>query len=359
MVYGIEDAFGRLPLHWMWWPAIGGVVVGIGGLFDPAALGVGYANLAHLMDGSMAMRAVLLLLVVKGVIWAVALGSGTSGGVLAPLLMLGGALGAFATSLLPHAGPGFWALLGMAAMMAGSMCVPLTASLFAVELTGDFAALLPLLAACATSYAITALLLKRSILTEKLARRGQHIVREYHVDPFALTAVRAVMATPVDTLPADMQVADAIAFFTSADPRHKAYPVVDPDRHVVGMVSRANVLDWMRAPPDGTLGDAISDPNLVVAYAEEPAGQAADRMVQAEAGRVPVISRADRRPVGLLARKDLLQVRQRVAQEEQHRERVWPCEKCGPDGSKAKGAARGGAVSSRATVPTALALDQG
>jgi CBS domain-containing protein len=311
----------------MWWPAVGGIVVGIGGLIDPAALGVGYANVAHLLDGQMTMHAALSLLLVKVVIWAVALGSGTSGGVLAPLLMLGGALGALATPILPHAGPGFWALLAMAAMMAGAMCAPLTAALFAVELTGDLAALVPLLAACATSYAITALLLKRSILTEKLARRGQHIVREYHVDPFALTPVKAVRATPVDTLPAAMTVAEAISFFTSPDPRHKSYPVVDPDRRVIGMVSRADVLNWMREPPDGTLeatlGDAISDPNIVVAYPDEPVGHAADRMVQAEAGRVPVIARDDRRLVGLLARKDLLRVRQHVAQEEQHRERLW------------------------------------
>jgi CBS domain-containing protein len=299
------------------------VVVGLGGLIEPAALGVGYANIARLLDGNLAVDAVLLLMVVKSVIWAVALGSGTSGGVLAPLLIMGGALGALAGHVLPDAGPGFWALLGMAAMMGGTMRAPLTASLFAVELTGDFAAVVPLFAACATSYAVTALLLKRSILTEKIARRGHHIVREYHADPFALTAVREVMATPVDTLPAEMTTADAIAFFTSPDPRHKSYPVVDTDQHVIGMVSRANVLDWMRQRPEGTLGDAVSDPNLVVAYPDEPVGQAADRMVQAEAGRIPVIARENRRLIGLLARKDLLQVRQRVAQEEQHRERVW------------------------------------
>ncbi|HET6306501.1 MAG TPA: chloride channel protein, partial [Rhodopila sp.] len=161
MVYGIEDAFGRLKLHWMWWPAIGGVAVGIGGLVDPAALGVGYANIGHLLDGQMTMQAALSLMLVKVVIWAVALGSGTSGGVLAPLLMVGAALGAFVAPVLPHADPGFWALLGMAAMMGGTMRAPLTASLFAVELTGDFSAIVPLFAACATSYAITALLLKR------------------------------------------------------------------------------------------------------------------------------------------------------------------------------------------------------
>ncbi|MDR3529572.1 MAG: chloride channel protein [Rhodopila sp.] len=323
MVYGTEDAFAHVRLHWMWWPAIGGIVVGIGGLIDPAALGVGYTNIAHLLDGHMAIQAVLLLLVVKAVIWAVALGSGTSGGVLAPLLILGGALGALASHILPDAGPGFWALLGMAAMMGGTMRAPLTASLFAVELTGDFAAIVPLFAACSTSYAVTALLLKRSILTEKLARRGHHIVREYHADPFALTAVREVMATPVDTLPTDMLVAETLAFFTAAGPHHKSYPVIDSDRRVVGMVSRADALEWMREPPEGTLGDTVGDPNLVIAYPDEPVGDVADRMVSAETGRVPVISRDERRLVGLLARKDLLRVRQRVAAEEQQRESVW------------------------------------
>ncbi|WP_428486596.1 chloride channel protein [Rhodopila sp.] len=323
MVYGAEDAFGHLKLHWMWWPAIGGIIVGLGGLIEPAALGVGYVNIAHLLDGHLLLGGVLLLLVVKSVIWAVALGSGTSGGVLAPLLIMGGALGVLVGHILPDAGPGFWALLGMAAMMGGTMRAPLTASLFAVELTGDFTAILPLFAACATSYAITALLLKRSILTEKIARHGHHIVREYHADPFALTAVREVMATPVDTLPAAMPVAAVVTFFTKAEPRHKSYPVVNPDQHVIGMVSRADILHWVRKPPGGTLGEVVGDPNLLVAYPDEPVGDIADRMVSAEAGRVPVIDRDTRRLVGLLARKDLLRVRQRVALEEQQREAFW------------------------------------
>jgi chloride channel protein, CIC family len=324
MVYGTEDAFGHLPVHWMWWPALGGIVVGIGGLIEPAALGVGYANIARLLDGHLALTAVVTLLVVKSVIWAVALGSGTSGGVLAPLLIMGGALGALAGHVLPAAPPGFWALLGMAAMMGGTMRAPLTASLFAVELTGDFAAIVPLFAACAASYAVTALLLKRSILTEKIARRGYHIVREYHADPFALTAVGAVMARPVDTLPATMPIREAVEFFTEGGPRHKSYPVINAENRVIGMVSRADVLEWVRQPPEGTLGDAVGDPNLIVCYPDEPVGDIADRMVAAEAGRVPVITRDGQRLVGLLARKDLLRVRQRVAVEEQQRERLWP-----------------------------------
>jgi len=265
----------------------------------------------------------LLLLVVKAVIWAVALGSGTSGGVLAPLLMLGGALGALTGHFLPDAGPGFWAMLGLAAMMGGTLRAPLTAALFAVEMTGDFSAILPLLAACATAYAVTVLLLKRSILTEKLARRGQHIVQEYRADPFAQIAVHDVMAHPVDTLPATMSVAEAVTLFTGAGPRHKAYPVVEADGRVVGMLSRADVLAWVRTPPDGTLAAVVNAGPLVVAYPDEPVGDAADRMVLEETGRMPVITRDGHRLVGLLARKDVLQVRQRVAVEEQQRERLW------------------------------------
>src|SRR5262249_42054372 len=149
-------------------------------------------------------------------------------------------------TFLPGASSGFFALLGMAAMMGGTMRSPLTATLFAVELTGDTQALLPLLAACVVSYAVTVLLLKRSILTEKVARRGYHVSREYHVDPFDLTRVTEVMVKAVDSLPSSMTIAEAIAFFTTSAPRHKSYPVVDGDGHVVAMVSRADILHWSR-----------------------------------------------------------------------------------------------------------------
>ena len=140
MLYRVEDAFHRLPVHWMWWPALGGIVVGIGGLIDARVLGAGYANIQALLDGSLAVRVILALLVVKAIVWLVALGSGTSGGVLAPLLIMGGALGALLGQFLPGS-VGFWAMIGMAAMMSGAMRAPLTGALFAVELTGHFDAL--------------------------------------------------------------------------------------------------------------------------------------------------------------------------------------------------------------------------
>jgi len=321
MVYTAEDLFEKLPLHWMWWPAFGGLVIGLGGLIEPAALGVGYDNIRHLLAGDLAFQAVLLLLAVKVIIWSVALGSGTSGGVLAPLLIFGGALGALATPLLPQADPGFWALLGMAAMMGGTMRAPLTATLFAVELTGDMGALLPVLAACVFAYGMTVLLLKRSILTEKIARRGHHISREYRVDPFDLLRVSQVMTTPVQTLPADWTVAQAVAHFTTAQPVHTSYPVLDAAGAVVGEVTRADTLAWAidDEQTGRTLAEALQGRDLVYGHPEELASQIADRMALTGAGRIPILDRANGRLVGIVGRKDLFRSRARRLREESQR----------------------------------------
>jgi len=322
MVYAAEDAFERLPMHWMWWPALGGLVIGLGGLIDPAALGVGYDNIRHLLADDFATRAVLSLLIVKAVIWAVSLGSGTSGGVLAPLLIFGGALGALLTPVLPSADPGFWALLGMAAMMGGTMRAPLTATLFAVELTGNMGVMLPVLAACVSAYGVTVLLLRRSILTEKIARRGHHISREYHVDPFDLARVSGLMTTQVQTVPASMTVAEAIAHFTTSERRHTSYPVVDAQGVVVGELTRADSLAWTVENRDGsqTLAEVLGERELLVGFPDELASQLADRMAVSGVGRVPIVAREDGRLVGLVGRKDLLRVRARRLAEERERE---------------------------------------
>ncbi|MFE0018136.1 chloride channel protein [Mesorhizobium sp. NPDC059054] len=323
MVYGTEDLFQKLPIHWMWWPMIGGLVVGLGGLIEPAALGVGYDNIHHLLAGDLVFKAALLLLVVKAIIWAVALGSGTSGGVLAPLLIFGGALGALLTPLLPQADNGFWALLGMAAMMGGTMRAPLTATLFAIELTGDQHALLPLLVACAIAYATTVLLLKRSILTEKIARRGLHITREYQADPFEQAWVKDVMVKP-DAIDASWSVGQTIDYFMSADHRHKSYPVITSDRIVVGMVSRGDVLAWISESGEvdrgALLGDVLVEEPLF-GRPDELVGHLADRMAENGIGRVPVIDAAGKL-VGLVARKDLLAARARRVAEERDRARL-------------------------------------
>jgi H+/Cl- antiporter ClcA len=196
MMYAFEDLFDHLPIHWMWWPAIGGFGVGVGGLFFPRGLGVGYDNIAELLHGNPSIGLIIGILVAKSIMWAFSLGSGTSGGVLAPLLMIGGAVGALAGHIV-HASvevQAFWALIGMGSMLSGSLGVPLTAILFSLEVTHCWPAMLPLAMGCIASYLVTALIMPRSILTEKLSRRGYHLTREYGVDPLELVLVREVMS---------------------------------------------------------------------------------------------------------------------------------------------------------------------
>lgn len=310
LLYKIEDAFERLPIHWMWWPALGGLVVGLGGLIEPRALGVGYDIISDLLGSHIVAKAVLAILLVKAGIWLVALSSGTSGGVLAPLLILGGALGWLVGLIFPG-DPGFWALLGMAAMMGGTMRAPLTGTFFAVEITGDISTLVPLLAATVTAYAVTVLLLRRSILTEKIARRGQHITREYGIDPFELTRASEIMIRQVDTLSANMSVGEACSFFSSQDKTHRLYPVVEDTGLLTGMVSRADVLRWQgdEGLAEQSLRESVSDSSLPVGHPDDTVGFIADLMLAGDTGRIPIVDRSTGKLVGLIARKDLLRLR--------------------------------------------------
>jgi CIC family chloride channel protein len=199
LMYGLEDGFehlcGRVHIHWMWWPAIGGIGIGIGGFFFPRGLGVGYDNIAELLRGNAPVALLLGLIIAKSLMWAFSLSSGTSGGVLAPLLMIGAAIGEGAAHLahLPGQTQALWALMAMGAMLSGALGVPLTAVLFSLELTHALPAILPLVLACTASYLVTSLVMPRSILTEKLGRRGYHLSREYGVDPLELVTVSEVM----------------------------------------------------------------------------------------------------------------------------------------------------------------------
>lgn len=321
MVYACEDGFQKLPIHWMWWPMIGGLVVGIGGLIEPQALGVGYDNITDMLDGRTVATAALLLLVVKAIIWSVALGSGTSGGVLAPLLIMGGAMGAVLAGVLPAADPGFWALLAMAATMGGTMRAPLTATFFAVELTGNTHMLVPLIAACAAAHAVTVLLMKRSILTEKIARRGHHLVREYRVDPFALTRVREVMTSQVESVPATMTLHGAAAFMTAPETRHPSFPVVDEHGHVLGLIDPPAILRWRRAGTHRTttLGELLAGSKVTLAYPDEYLEGLSDKLLTANVSHLPVVTREGSLLVGYVGWKDLMRVRSRKQAEERER----------------------------------------
>ena len=320
-VYACEDWFLNLPIHWMWWPMLGGVAVGVGGLIEPQALGVGYDNISEILQGNVLPADALLLLLVKAIIWSVALGSGTSGGVLAPLLIMGGAMGAALAGFLPSGSSGFWALLAMAATMGGTMRTPLTSTFFAVELTGNTHVLLPLIAACGTAHAVTVLLMRRSILTEKIARRGHHLVREYQVDPFAATRAREVMTTAVEVVHATMTLHEAAAFLMDPATTHSSFPVLDSDQKVLGVINAPAVLRWRREGQRRTtpLGELLAGTAVFSASPEEYLASLADRLIAAKISHLPVVSRDSMRLVGYIGWKDLMSVRDKLQAAERHR----------------------------------------
>jgi H+/Cl- antiporter ClcA/CBS domain-containing protein len=318
LLYRIEDGFHALPVHWMWWPAIGALVVGIGGLFDLRVLGAGYASIQALLDGSLVAKAVVLLLVVKAVVWLVALGSGTSGGILAPLLILGGCAGFLIGQYLPG-DPGFWAMIGMAGIMSGVMRAPMTGALFAAELTNHLSALPETIAAGAAAYAVSVLIMKRSILTEKIARRGRHISREYSVDALEFLQAGQLMTANPATLPGDMAIGDAVRFF-AYEAEHRSYPVVDDHGRLLGLVSRTDALQWtVGRSSEGKLADALSGASTRYAFPDTPSGEVADLMVESGVGRVPIVDPKSRRVVGIISRQDLLKVRSTQRRGEQVR----------------------------------------
>jgi CIC family chloride channel protein len=341
-VYAAEDAFHHLPIHWMWWPAIGGLVIGVGGWMFPQALGVGYDVIGDLLRGEVGGRVILGVLIVKSVIWSVSLGSGTSGGVLAPLLMMGGALGGVEAWFLPAEGVGFWPLVSMGAILGGTMRSPLTGVVFALELTHDINMVLPLLVAVTVAHGFTVLILRRSILTEKIARRGYHLSREYAVDPLEILFVREVMRTSVAALPADAPY-DALRHSLHGDSRgrQRLYPVIGADQVLVGVVTRGDLQAVAEAAPGDAAAPlaAVLKTRPIVAYPDESLRVIVYRMADTGLTRFPVVDREHRHVVGMIALTDLLKARALNLDAEQRRERVLGAHIQLPFGQKRRPAA--------------------
>jgi chloride channel protein, CIC family len=325
LVYACEDIFQKLPIHWMWWPAIGALFIGIGGVIEPRVLGVGYNTIHSLLRGELVGAAVIGLLVAKALVWSIALGSGTSGGVLAPLLIMGGALGAFAASWIPVGDAGLWALIGMAAMMGGTMRSPLTAMVFAVELTRDFNLFPGLLIGSVAALGVTVLIMRRSILTEKLARRGHHVTREYSIDPFELARVGDVMDPDPPSVPATMkfsEFSDLIARGDSDLSRRQATLITDDQNRLTGIITRGDIVRALRQDQkrEITVAEAGST-DLVVAFPDEPLYSALTKMLDRDVGRLPVVERENpRRIVGYLGRAAILSARMKLYEEENFRQ---------------------------------------
>ena len=370
-VYASEDAFHHLPIHWMWWPAIGGLVIGLGGLIFPQALGVGYDTINALLQGHCTLDLLLGVLIVKAIIWSVSLGSGTSGGVLAPLLLMGGALGGLCSLILPllgpgfNLGPGFWPMVAMGAILGGTMRSPLTGVIFMVELTGDVHMLVPLLIAVIMAHGLTVLVMRRSILTEKISRRGYHLSREYSIDPLELTFVRDAMRTQFEMVPESPTLAELEGLLNETNQHGRRYngrlqhlyPVVDARGVLSGVITRKDLQELYRenaslqplerpvpalvadevsstgsdqnniladawAGPPISLGDKVH-PAPVVAYASEPLRGVLFRMADSGYTRLPVVEpHGPRKPIGMISLGDLLTARRRDLDQERLRERI-------------------------------------
>ncbi|MGA7780261.1 MAG: chloride channel protein [Paraburkholderia sp.] len=323
-LYKTEDLFGKLPIHWMWWPAIGGLVVGIGGFIEPRALGVGYDVIGDLLHQHILVGIAVSILIVKAIIWVVALGSGTSGGVLAPLLMLGAGLGVVLSHVLPGGEPALWPLVCMAATLGATLGAPLTAIVFAFGLTHDSNALLPLLAATLVAHGFATVVMRRSIMTEKIARRGYHIYREYSVDPLERHYVEEVMSRSLATIDANLSVREALATYFGTTQKHRAYPAVI-DGAVVGMVDRATLERFSDDPAsqslDARIADLLKGTAPIVALVDETCRLVASRLAVHGLERLPVVAdRESLRLIGLVARSDLVKPSLAHFEEEHKRE---------------------------------------
>ncbi len=322
LVYWFEDLFKLLPIHWMWWPIIGGLFVGLGGLLDPRVLGVGYDTIHALLRGDVVGSALLGLLIGKALVWSIALGSGTSGGVLAPLLIMGGALGAYEAHFIPSGDVGLWAMISMASMMGGTMRSPLTSIVFTLELTHDLNILPGLLMGALAAHVVTVLLMRRSILTEKVARRGHHLMREYSVDPLDMLRVVDVMDTSVPTIPAGMKIFELSSRIAQGDPLltpRQATPILDENGRLVGIITRGDVVRALEKDPSITVLEAGSR-NLIVSYPDELLRDAVDRMLKHNIGRVLVVGREDpAKLLGYLGRSRVMAARLMRLKEEVER----------------------------------------
>ncbi len=321
IVYAIEDAFEEIPIHWMWWPAIGAVFVGVIGYFYPRTLGVGYANITHTISNDWPLKLVATLCLMKFISWSIALGSGTSGGTLAPLFTIGSGLGlllgAAAQHLLPAASVDLRiaALVGMAAMFAGASRALLASVVFAFETTLQPLGLLPLLGGCTASFLVSCLLMRNSIMTEKIARRGVRVPAEYSADFLDSILVRDQTSVGIVSLAAEDTIGTIRAWITAGGPgtTHQGYPLVDAAGHLVGVLTRRDLLD-PKVSLAAKLRDLLKRPPSIV-YADCSLREAADHMVNHNIGRLPVIERKTGQLIGMITRSDLLSAHRRRLQD--------------------------------------------
>lgn len=332
-IHFAEHLFEKIPIHWMWYPALGGVVVGLGGLIFPQALGVGYSVIQLLVNGDTTWKLLAGILLVKSLIWMISLGSNTAGGILAPMLMIGAAMGVALGHSLPFISTGAWAVVGMTAVLSAALGAPLTAAMLAVELTHNGGLMLPVLLACISSYAISVLLQPRSMLTENLSRRGLHLTREYGIDPLELMMVSGAMHKDSLTFKATATRLDAQAWLLRMKASgtdawsdwQRIFPLVDDSGTLAGMLTRGQLMSEAQKASEGEqpdtplLGASLAQP--VTIFANETLRQAAMIMATTKHTAFPVLD-AQARFAGILTITDLLTARTQADTRESARNRI-------------------------------------
>lgn len=322
--YGIEDAFEKLPIHWVWWPALGGLMVGIIGYINPQTMGVGYENITAILNNHLVLHTLIALCLLKLISWSIALGSGTSGGTLAPLFTIGGALGGIVgvtfSNWFPWMGldPRIAALVGMASLFTGASRAFLAAVVFAFETTLQPHGLLPLLASCAAAYLASGLLMRHTIMTEKIVRRGVRVPSDYSADYLDRVSVGAICSRNVVSLDDQQLVADVKAWLneSTAESGHQGFPVCKAGR-VIGVVTHKDLLRTHKTPT-ARIGDLVQRAPLLVQESHS-AREAADHMVEANVGRLIVVADDDwGKMIGIITRGDLLACHSQRLKEAHH-----------------------------------------
>jgi H+/Cl- antiporter ClcA len=332
-LYWIEDMFERLPIDSTWWPAIGGLALGIIGFFFPRVLGVGYETISAILQDHLTVAVLLSVMVFKTLALLLSLGSGTSGGLLAPTFMSSAAMGSLFAVLVNHLfpgvhlAPGACALVAMAAVFGAASRATFTFIIFAFEITRDYDAILPLMLASVIADGIAILLMRNSIMTEKLARRGLVVHQDYEPDALRGTSVAEVMDRDVPTVPGWATVSDAVERIGAGDPaflRHHAMPVVDEKGELAGIVTRGDLLRELQSGHGTRTLSEIGARQVVVAYPDESVHDAVLRMLRNDVGRLPVVSRDEpRKVIGYLGRARAMQARAKRVEEEFTREAGW------------------------------------
>ena len=333
-LYWVEDLFEKLPVDDMWWPAIGALGLGLIGYFVPRVLGVGYDTISDILTNHLAFKILIMVMVFKSLALIVSLGSGTSGGLLAPMFMasaaMGGAFAMLTNRIFPggHLAPAAFALVAMGAVFGAASRAAFTFIIFAFEITRDYNSVLPLMLVTVIADGIAMLFTRTSIMTEKLARRGLHIHQDYEADVLQQVPVSETMDQDPSAVPADMTVGELANRIVLREPtvvRHQALPILDKQGRLAGIITRGDILRALENDSEGrtTLLDAGSQ-RLVVTYPDELLYEAAAKMLRNDVGRLPVVSRQDpAKLVGYLERSGIMTARLRRLEEEHVREPGW------------------------------------